>query len=168
MATAIAKPDAATTNAQPRSVSYNSLQDILNDVEAVIADGAVSSGNWTPAQNIDHVRRLMTVSREGTSLKMPLHIRLLGRLVIKRRIFTNALPRGLKMPKAAEEVFLPPADITLEQAMSDFRNEVERCSKPGAMNQPSPLVGPIPHEKWEQLHCRHAELHFSNLHPASH
>ena len=165
MATAIAQPDAASSS-QPRTVSYSTLRDILNDLESLVAQGVVSSGKWTPAQNIDHVRRLMTVAREGTTMKLPLHMRLLGRLVLKRRIFTHAIPRGLKMPKAAESVFLPPADVTLEQAMADMRNEVELCSRPGAMSQPSPLVGKISHENWTQLHCRHAELHFSNLHPA--
>ena len=32
------------------------------------------------------------------------------------------------------------------------------------MSKPSPVFGPMTHEEWEQLHCRHAELHFSFIH----
>jgi hypothetical protein len=33
------------------------------------------------------------------------------------------------------------------------------------MTATSPVLGRLSHEQWVQFHCRHAEMHFSFMHP---
>ena len=47
----------------------------------------------------------------------------------------------------------------------DLGAAIERAGSQ-RMKHPSPVLGKLSHEQWEQLHCRHAELHLSFLHPA--
>ena len=61
------------------------------------------------------------------------------------------------------DAFQPPADIGMDEAIEAFREEIARASKPGAMSHPSPFLGELTHEEWEQLHCRHAEHHFGYI-----
>ncbi len=148
-----------------RTLRFESLEQILADAEALAAAGSIErTGNWTAGQNIDHVRRLMTASREGFGFKLAWPLRLLGRL-LRNTALEKPLKPGFKIPGRGRDEFTPPADITLDEAMRGLREEVPLASQPGAMRHPSPLLGPLTHEQWIKLHCRHAEMHFSFLHP---
>jgi len=141
-----------------RVLSYGSLREMLADLEAITSGPVVGLGAWTPAQNIDHVRRLIRISHAGTDIKLALGYRMLGRL-LKGRLLRTTFKPGLK----TVDLFEPAADVGLEKAMSAFREEVAIASQAGAMRHPSPLLGALSHEDWERLHCRHAELHFGYI-----
>ena len=57
-------------------------------------------------------------------------------------------------------------DVTWEDAMKRLRTEVGRARDAGRMTRPSPILGRMSHNDWVRLPCRHAELHFSFMHPA--
>ena len=147
--------------ADRRTLSFGSLDDILREVESLALAAPSSIGSWTPAQNIDHVRRLVRFSREGGAIRMPLVFRLLGRLM-KSKYLTDRAKPGFK----TVDPFLPPEGVSLDDAVAAFREEIRLASRPGAMSQPSPFLGRMTHEQWEQLHCRHAELHLSFVVPS--
>jgi len=147
---------------EKRSLRFETMQDILDDVEMLASGPVTSLGNWTPAQNIDHLRRVIRISHSGTDFKMPLPIRLLGKL-LKRRFLKSPFKPGFK----TVALFDPPDENTMQQAVVALREEIEAATRPGAMCHPSPLFGPMSHEQWEQLHCRHAELHLGFLLPAT-
>ena len=147
-----------------RALAYTSLEDILADIETLTAGPVRSVGNWSAAENVDHVRRLMRYSREGGSVRLPLPMRLMGRL-LKRSVLTKPIKPGFKVPAGAADAFSPDPNITLPDAVAALREEIALASAPGAMCHPSPLVGPLTHDEWTQVHCRHAELHFSHLVP---
>jgi len=139
-----------------RRLRFSSMADVLEEVESFQGVPLAAAGRWTPAQNIEHVRLLIAVSLDGTSYRMPLGFRVLGR-VLKSRLLASGLKPGLKTTAPFE----PREDITLEQAIAAFREDARRALRAGAMTHPSPLLGPMTHTQWERLHCRHAELHFS-------
>lgn len=160
-----AEPSPAAIASAPqarRALRYETMADLLAEVESYHEAPVQSLGKWTPAQNIEHVRLLIHVSHAGTDFTMPLGLRLFARLM-KPRLLRSGLKPGLK----TVELFEPRSDITLEEAIAAFREDVQIAAQPGAMSHPSPLLGPMSHEQWEQLHCRHAELHFSFIVPAS-
>lgn len=145
-----------------RELHFETMQDILNEVESLASGPVISLGKWTPAQNIDHIRSVIRVAHAGTDFKMPLAYRILGK-VLKGYFLKSSFKAGMK----TEPIFEPPAEITMEQALAAFREDVEIASRPGAMSQPSPLFGAMTHEQWVQLNCRHAELHLGFLFPAT-
>ncbi len=149
-----------------RQLHFETFDDILADVQTLQdASDIKLGGQWTAAQNIDHIRRFMTMSREGTTVKAPLWLRILGRL-LRGGIGKRDIPSGFKIPPAFEAQFVPPADISMEQAVANLRSEIELAKVPGAMNQASPLFGKLSYEKWYALHLRHAELHLGHVAPA--
>lgn len=150
-----ASPKPVTAGGSRRELRFQTLADILTDVESLASVPVTSLGEWTAAQNIDHVRRLIRVSHAGADFTMPWYFRLLGRLM-KSRVLGSPFKPGMKTAPA----FQPPAGITMDEAIAAFRAEVELASRPGAMSRPSPFLGKMTHDDWEQLHCRHAEHHF--------
>ena len=127
----------------------------------MVSAAVQSLGRWTASQNIDHIRRVVRIAHSGTDFKMPLLYRILGK-VFKGYFLRSPFKAGFK----TVEIFEPPDEITMEEALAAFRKDIEAASRPGAMSHPSPLFGPMTHEQWEQLHCRHAEMHLSFLLPA--
>ncbi|MEM9296477.1 MAG: DUF1569 domain-containing protein [Planctomycetota bacterium] len=155
-------PEPAPAKATRRELRFESLADILADAEAMAEAHVTTLGGWTAAQNLDHVRRLIHISHAGADVTLPWFLRLFARMM-KGRLLRSGMRPGLK----TVAYFQPPDDITVEDALAAFRQEVNAASQPGAMRQPSPLLGKLSHAEWEQLHCRHAELHFGYVVRAS-
>jgi len=144
-----------------RSVTYSSLQDIFDDVlQLAQAPQLKTGGSLTAAQNIDHVRRLITISRVGTSVKAPLWLRVVGK-ILKGSLGSKPVPSGFKIPAKLAAELIPPITITLQEAVNNLKAEVALAKAPGSTNQASPVFGELGHEKWTKVHLRHAELHMS-------
>ncbi|MEE9129307.1 MAG: DUF1569 domain-containing protein [Phycisphaerales bacterium] len=154
--------------AQRRKLQFHTMQEILRDVEEL---GAVTSetgesicadGNWTPAQIVEHVTFFIDGTIDGFDFTAPLLIRVLAR-PFKKRILTKPMKPGVKLP-ARMNVLLPDPETTWDDAVSALRDTVARIDSGERMMQPSPLLGAMTHEDWVNLHCRHAEMHFSFMH----
>lgn len=150
------KPDAQ--KGVRRDLRFETLADILAEAETIASMPATALGKWTPAQNIDHVRRLIRISHAGTDVRMNWAFRAMGRL-LKSRFLRSPFKPGLK----TVDTFLPPTEIGMDEAIKAFRGEIKRAVRPNAMSHPSPFLGQLTHEEWEQLHCRHAEHHFGYI-----
>lgn len=155
------KPQADQPNTR-RKLHFHTMRDILDDVETLTSGPVESLGKWTPAQNIEHIRLLILIAHRGVDFKMPLPFRVIGK-VFKGYFLKAPFRAGFK----TVDIFEPPAEITMQEAVTAFREEMAIADRPGAMSHPSPLLGTMTHEQWVQLHCRHAELHLSFLVPAS-
>lgn len=148
-----------------RALTFQSLEDTLADAEFLAAHQPIrTTGNWTPAQIIGHVAVFIEWSIDGFPFTVPLPLRVLGR-VIKGRAQRTTAPPGFKAPPGIMK-HVPPADYSLDQAMRHLRGAVLRVQCGKRMEQPSPLFGRLTHEQWVRIHCRHAEMHFSFMHPA--
>jgi len=153
-----------TKTAPRRELHFESMQDILDDAQAATAGPHETTGNWSSGQIITHVGELIDVSLHGTDAKMPLPLRVMGR-VLRPWLLTRPINPGLKIPKGMRPRFTPPQDVPLDRAMQRFGALCEEAKQPGSMTHPSPLLGRITHDQWVQMHCRHAELHFSFIQP---
>ncbi|MEM1165294.1 MAG: DUF1569 domain-containing protein [Planctomycetota bacterium] len=152
-----------------RTLHFTTLADILADAEAFAATGEPrTSGNWSVGEVVDHVRMIMTYSREGfPDMGIPAPLRWFTILFMKKRTLAKGFDAGFKFPTAKIAAAFTPERVSLDVAMTRLRREVELSSVPGAMSQPSPLVGRLTHDEWQALQCRHAELHFSFVFPAT-
>jgi hypothetical protein len=146
-----------------RSLRFESLQHIVADAEALSAGPVRSAGNWTAAQNVQHVAILIRLSIDGFPARAPWLIRFVLRFM-KNRVLARPLKPGFKLP-GNFSFLLPDDDVTWKDAVAELRREVDRAASE-KMTAPSPILGSMSHEDWTRLHCRHAELHFGFIHPA--
>lgn len=143
-----------------RNLSFKRMDDILADVEALDGGKLRATGNWTPAQNVGHVSMLIAGSLDGFGdLEAPFALRMMIRLM-RNRLLREPFRAGIK-PSPQFSRFVPAEDVTWEDAVADLRRQVGRVTGGEKMTAVSPVFGKLSHEQWVQMHCRHAELHFS-------
>ncbi|MCZ6734182.1 MAG: DUF1569 domain-containing protein [Planctomycetota bacterium] len=145
-----------------RRLSFTSLDDIQADVEALNGSAIRTTGNWTAAQIVQHVSDFITLSVDGFGFKLALPLRVLGRL-FRSQALSKPMRPGFNVPEAMR-VRLPSDQLPFEQAVASLRETIGRA-KSERMTKASPLLGALAHEQWVQLHCRHAEMHLSFVHP---
>jgi hypothetical protein len=147
-----------------RVLRFASLEAIAADVEAMAGwqGEAKSLGNWSGGQNLAHVAVVMNYSIDGFPKRFPAIVRFFLRLLIKRRILTRPMSPGFRAPKNAG---IMPPEASLEEGIVLMRAALGRL-KAETKREPSPFLGPLTAQEWEQLHCRHAELHLSFIVPA--
>lgn len=168
-------PSEATVNTKRvtkrRELHFDSIADILRDVEQLAAvtsetgESISADGNWTPAQIVEHVTFFIDWAIDGFSFQAPLILRIIVKL-FRGSILNKPMKPGIKLP-ANMRIVLPDPDTTWDDAVAALRSAVARVEAGERMTQPSPLLGAMSHEDWVKLNCRHAEMHFSFMHPAS-
>lgn len=148
-----------------RVLHFKSIDDILADVNHLAEAKEVKTvGNWTAGQILQHLAIAFRDSIDGYSFVLPGFVRFFLRLFVKKRFLTRPMSPGFKLPGRAASLLPPPT--SLEDGLRNFREAVRRLkteTKRGA----NPVLGKLTNEEWDQLHCRHAELHLSFLVPVS-
>jgi len=143
-----------------RQLHFNPLDDILADVEQLNRGPIRPLGNWSAGQVLKHLTIFMVGSLDGFEDRAPWFIRLVGKFV-KKRMLTKPMSAGFKLPESAARHFVP-GPIDWPDALGQFRVAVRRLKAEG-QRHPSSFLGVLTREQWDQLHCRHAELHLSFL-----
>lgn len=155
--------------ADRRKLHFASLDDILADAEAITAAGTVDppvTGNWTAAQNIYHVAFTVEMSNRGFDFSIPLPMKLIGRTLKLFGMHKKPINPGINPPPKVAAAFAPPDEVSVGDALQKLRDEIAYAKEHG-MTFPSPLFGKLSNDDWVQTHCRHAELHFGFIRPAS-
>lgn len=146
-----------------RQLRFGRLHELVDDVEQF--EGHVRGiGNWSPGQIVGHVARLIECSLDGFE-EPNASILVRGILKMMRSSMLNKpMKPGVKLP-GKFSFLTPDPDITWEQAVDQLKKVVLRIETGQQMLHRSPILGFLEHEEWIQLHCRHAEMHFSFLLP---
>jgi hypothetical protein len=154
-----------------RALHLASLDDLSAEVErlaeAAAAGHVRALGNWSPAQALWHIGRLIGFSLDGFPFRYPWWLRWparLLRLMSWRWLVRLAFRPGFTNPPAARAVEPDPA-VPLPEAVAFLSGQLDRLRRGERMTYPSPVEGPITHEQWLFAHLRHAELHLSFLIP---
>jgi hypothetical protein len=147
-----------------RQLQFSSMQDILDDLEYLDSgDPPRTTGNWSSAQIVQHVAKLIDYSIDGFPVpKAALPVRIMGRMMRKAAI-TKPLRAGVKLPEKFS-FMEPDREVAWDDAAEQLRQAIGRLESE-RMTQRSPVLGKLSHEQWEQMHCRHAEMHFSFMQP---
>lgn len=152
-----------------RSLSFVSLTDAVAEADRIAASDSAGTlrrtGNWSPAQVLNHVSAFMEYPYDGYPKELsapPWFIKVVLR-IMKNKFMRGPLPVGVKIPKIPGGT-VGATDGSTADAIARFKKAVDRLAKtPPAM--PNPVFGHLSHQEWMQLHCRHAELHFGFLQP---
>jgi hypothetical protein len=147
-----------------RELHFNCLQDIAADVDKLAESKEFRTlGNWSAGQIFWHLATTMNGSIDGMKFVPPWYIKLVVRLFFKRRFLTKPMAPGFQLPRDAATELLPPP-TGLEEGLDSIRKALAR-QQTETSRAPSPVLGQLSREEWDQLHCRHAELHLSFLVP---
>ncbi len=147
-----------------RKLHFNTIEDIRADVEGLANSRDVRAlGNLSPGQNLEHLATTFNKSIDGYQTQLPSPVRLVFRVLLKNKFLNQPMTAGFKLPAKAQAELVPGA-TPLEQGLNDIRRALGRLDLE-SQRAPSPVLGPLTRDEWNQLHCRHAELHLSFLVP---
>jgi hypothetical protein len=152
-----------------RVVHLRSLVDLRAEAERIAAAAAAGRvrtlGNWSPAQVLWHIGKLIELSFDGFSWRYrrgPVWLTKLVRFLSWRWLIWLAFRPGFQNPPEAA-VLEPAATLSMADACSYLNLQLDRIDRGERMTQSSSVEGPYTHEQWVYIHLRHAELHLSFL-----
>ena len=152
-----------TTKVQNRrQLHFDKIEDIQTDVENLNRGKIKTLGNWSSGQILKHLSIVMNGSIDGAPTTFAWPLRVLGRM-LKKRVLTKGMSPGFQLKRKAADALVPPA-TSWPEGLDMFRHAIHR-QQTESKREPSPFLGPLTREEWNQLHCRHAELHLSFLVP---
>jgi len=144
--------------AERRQLHFNSPDDILADLDRIDRGPHITTATWTGGQIFEHLARFVDCSLDGFPMKLPWWMRAAGRL-FKKKFLKGPMPSGIKNRGEAADAFHP-GPTSWDDGMAHYRKSLARL-RSEVQRKPSPLFGELTRDEWEQLHCRHAELHLS-------
>src|SRR5262249_645770 len=84
-----------------RKLRFESLDDILSDLDFLDGKRLKTLGNWSAGQILAHIAIPMNSAIDGLKFFPPWYVRILGRL-FKKRILHGPAMAGFKLPPQAE------------------------------------------------------------------
>ncbi len=149
--------------ANRRELHFSTLNDTSDEVERLVEGPVQMLGNWSFGQILAHLATAMNASIDGAGYTVSWYFRIMARM-IKGKMLRDKMRPGFKLPKAAADVLIPPETST-EDGLVAFRTAIKRQQNE-PHREPNAAFGPMTPDEWEQLFCRHAELHLSFVLPA--
>lgn len=150
-----------------RTLRFDSLDDILADAQAITDGPHHTTGNHSAPELIWHVAYFIDKAVTGFGFKAPLPLWLLGHALRPLGIVNRPMKPGIRPPRSMDRRFWPGPEVTLDEARDYLRLAIDAARTPGSMTHPSPVLGKLTHDQWQTLHCRHAEMHLSFIHPGT-
>jgi hypothetical protein len=147
-----------------RKLAFRSLEDVLAEAERLARDPARTLGNWSIGQILDHLAAWMEFSIDGVPARVPWLVRLFAR-PFRSWVLRRPMPAGFRWPEETAKRVCPQRPVSVEEGLEHLRRAVGRL-RAESRRAPSPLLGKLTPDQWEQLHLRHAEHHLSFVVPA--
>ena len=149
---------------QRRELDLPNLDAVLQDVHRLHVQGCHKAGQWDLAQACTHMSIPINQSIDGYTFQVPWPLRLLGRTLIKKRMFsTRRIRAGLKAPAN----FTPAPGGNEQQAINDLEQAIRRFRHHHGEYQLHPIFGRMSPQQWHQFHTIHAMHHLSFLAPGN-
>lgn len=152
------------TTMKQRDLTFESIDEVLPEMERLASMPVETAGNFSLAQIIEHLARANDVVT-GTlpPPTIPLPVRMMTR-VFRGFLLSRPFKPGIKLPPAAQSVFWGDADQTVDDALKHFRESLDRYRS----CEPLPkhiLFGKMTRQQSDQLICLHSAMHLSLVHP---
>jgi hypothetical protein len=149
--------------ADRRLLHFDTLENILADLDDLSKKKVRSLGNWTLGQVYRHLATTMYSSVDGFGFAVPWPFRVIGKLFMKKRLINWSMKPGFNHPAQAAQVLVP-GPTPDDEGLAALRGALHRLQTE-SKRVPSPFLGELTHAEWDKMHCRHAELHLSFLKP---
>ena len=157
-----------TKTADRRKLTYTSLDDVLADVEKIVAADKAGklrcTGNWTAGQAMGHVAAWMNYPYDGFPIgKPPFFIRWILKF-LKGKYLREGMSAGVRIPKVDNGTFATDK-LSTDEGAARLRKSLARMKGKEVAKFDSPAFGKMSDQERLALNLRHAELHLSFLHP---
>jgi hypothetical protein len=145
-----------------RGLRFHEYDDILADVDSLLASGYDRAGQWSLGQMCHHTATVMEMSLDGFPGRLPWLFRAIARRFLLRKILRHhVFQRRFPAPK-----YIQPPDGEEDHAgVERLRAVLGRLKTHSGPMKPSPLFGTLTPEEWRELHLWHCEHHLGYLHP---
>lgn len=150
-------------NSPRREVEYRTLAAVLEDAEFLATHPHETVGNWSYGKILQHLTDGLNRSFDGFPFRANLFVRWIARTFMKKKLLTQPMPAGFKLP-AKWEAELPPDSTPVDEALIHLKKAIARFERE-VPRAPHPALGALTPEEWVQLHLRHAALHMSFVKP---
>lgn len=144
-----------------RELEFKTLDEVIADVDRLLANGYEKTGNWSLGQICQHCAIFVRRSMDGFEgfPTPPFLIRLLGPWITWWVLRSKKMPTGIQVP----EPLLPQDKVDEAEEVRSFREVLARFRDHAGPLCPSPFAGALSREKWTALHLVHAAHHLSFL-----
>ncbi|HUG20080.1 MAG TPA: DUF1569 domain-containing protein [Planctomycetaceae bacterium] len=146
-----------------REVEYRTLAAFLQDAEFLATHPHKTVGNWSYGKILQHLTDGLNRSFDGFPFRVNPLVRWVVRTFMKKKLLTQPMSAGFKLPKKWEAE-LPPDSTPVDEALERLKQAIARFERE-APRADHPALGPLTPEEWVQLHLRHAALHMSFVKP---
>ncbi len=140
-----------------REIRYESLDELFADAERLSQTNVSTLGNWSQGQIYEHLARSLDSSIDGAGFSLPLPMRWMLTLLMKKKFLTKKLPAGFQAPEK-----LTPRETAVDEALASLKAAIKRQQQEST-RAPHPAFGDIGRDGWNDFNLRHAELHMSFL-----
>jgi hypothetical protein len=158
-----------TRNAERRSLHFNSIEEVLADVDRILAAESAGTlrrtGNWTVGQTLGHLAAWINYGWDGypPEANPPWLVKVIIRM-FKKRLLSKPMQSGMKLGR------IPGGTLGIEPMSSDegarrLRDGLRRLQRREEPRFHSPALGAMTADERLALNLRHAELHLGFLHP---
>ena len=142
-----------------RTLRFHSIDEVLAEAQRLAqTPGVIMLGNWTLGQALGHLAAAIHYSIDGGQVRVPWHLRLLGRLL--KWIVLRKMPSGYRLPPDAEKMGVPPPSLSTSEGLERLQRAIERLKREPHRSSHF-IFGRMNRREWDEFHCRHAELHLS-------
>lgn len=142
-----------------RELKFNSLDEVLADIDQLHSRGYEKAGQWDLAQICWHLSVFVRGAVEGFELQAPWIIRvLLGRRMLKKILSGQVMKEGIEIP----DVFRPGEELDEAAEIATFKELIERFKKAEVLH-PSGFFGKLTRDQWTQLTLHHCGHHLGFL-----
>lgn len=157
-----------TAKAERRELSFNSYDDILKELDRIVAADRAgklrATGNWSAGTIFNHLATWIDFGYEGfpANVNPPWFVKLVLKMK-KKGYVRNKTRAGIRIPGLAGGT-LGTEPMATQEGAAKLKKSLTRLKNREPVKFPSPAFGPMTDEEREQFQCRHAELHMSFLH----
>ena len=153
--------------ADRRKLRYDSMDALHADVDKIVlADKAGKlrrTGNWTAGQAFNHVATWINYAYQGYPMRVPWFIRVLIKMKLGKYL-RNGMDAGVHIPGATGGTYAT-EPMSTDEGAKKLRAALSRLKNREPVKFHSPAFGKLSDDDRVRLNLRHAELHFSFLHP---
>ncbi len=147
---------------QRRNMLFKSFDEILSDIALLESRGYERGGTWSLGQICQHLEIVARLSLDPGVKPMPWIARkLLARLVLKRILNGQGLPKWFQPPKE----LLPSDTVTDAEGVEQWKAVIDELVHHPREKYFNPVFGPLDRQTFDTLQLRHASHHLSFLEP---
>lgn len=158
-----------TRTAERRPLHFDSVNDILKDVDRIVAAERAGklrcTGNWTVGQTFGHLAAWIDFGWDGypPEANPPWLVKVIAKM-LKNSILYKPMRAGMKIGRIPGGTLAtePRSTGEGERRLRDALAHLQRHEEPRFH---SPAFGPMTEDERLALTLRHAELHLGFLHP---